>query len=109
MVCNQAGFEQQFIIAADAGPDGWHANLVMQAGKIGVADFEQYEWAVFGKEIEALCKPTGKASHAGAKRGRKPYDAWDLFHARCVAWLDSDDVAPYANVNVSELADRLMA
>jgi hypothetical protein len=41
------------------------------------------------------------------KRGPKPYD-WELYKAKFYLMLYDDDVLAYADVNVSDYADRLM-
>jgi hypothetical protein len=101
-------FKQHLVIEADEGPDGWHASVRMQAGKIGVKDFEQYEWAFASSEIDALCMPDETdRSPAGAKRGPKEKYDWELFKARFYLNLDDDDVPAHGNINFEQRAKDL--
>ena len=42
-----------------------------------------------------------------SRRGRKPYD-WDLFHTKCIQILDDDAIKAHDDVNIAEVAGRLM-
>ncbi len=114
-------FERHLIISADAGPEGWHVYLEMQAGKVGVEDFDlyvvsdplsrelldqtgqPYEWAVSAKEIEDLDEDA-----SSTKRGPKVQFDWDLIQTEFYVGLDNDDVGPDDPINVEHRADKLM-
>jgi hypothetical protein len=102
-------FKQQLLIEADERPDGWHASIEVQAGKIGIKDFELYEWAFASSEIDALCMAdrTDK-SPAGAKRGPKEKYDWELFKAQFYLFLYDDDVPPGADINIEQRANDLI-
>src|SRR5262245_56012427 len=63
-------------------------------------------------EIAEKAEPSAVADHeselsARARRGRKPHD-WELYRAKFYLMLDNDDVLAYADINISDYADRLM-
>src|SRR5262245_48326673 len=65
-------FDHHLLVEARRGPDGWHAELAMQAGKLGVDGFMETEWAVVGKDFEALLQQeSGRETPKGSKRGPK--------------------------------------
>jgi hypothetical protein len=68
------------------------------------------EWYSTHLEIAKKAEPV--ADHeselsARARRGRKPHD-WELYRAKFYLMLDNDDVPAYADINISDYADRLM-
>ena len=63
-------------------------------------------------EIAEKAEPSAVADHESelstrARRGRKPHD-WELYKAKFYLMLDNDDVPAYADINISDYADRLM-
>jgi hypothetical protein len=63
-------------------------------------------------EIAEKAEPSVVADHESelstrARRGRKPHD-WELYRAKFYLMLDNDDVPAYADINISDYADRLM-
>jgi hypothetical protein len=77
-------FQQHLRITVQEGPEGCHAALAMHAGKIGLAEFNRYKWAVSAEQIETLFKrPIGKKSAAGSK-GR---DDWEAIMIEAAAFL----------------------
>jgi hypothetical protein len=96
-------FKQHLHISLDESPEGWHACVAMQAGKIGVQDFEQYEWMVPANEIEALQQDK---TVPGAKRGPKEKYPWELFKAKFYLDLYDDDVPAHGDVNFEQRAKR---
>jgi hypothetical protein len=53
------------VIDVQQTPTGWHASVQMHAVP-GISEFEQYEWAFAGDEVDALLAPTTRG--AGSKR-----------------------------------------
>jgi hypothetical protein len=70
------------------------------------------EWYSTHLEIAKKAELSAVADHeselsARARRGRKPHD-WELYRAKFYLMLDNDDVPAYADINISDYADRLM-
>ena len=90
-------------------PDGWHAEVKMQPGRIGIADFDAYKWAFAVTDLNALCKSVDKdKTLPGATRGPKVKFDWPVFQAEFYCRLDRDAVGPHDKINVEERAAKLI-
>jgi hypothetical protein len=85
-------------------PNGLYAEVKMQPGRIGMADFDKYRWGFAAKEAKAQCSDTNVR---GAKRGPKVKITWDLYRAKFYLFLDEGAVASDGPINIEGYAKKL--
>jgi hypothetical protein len=90
-------------------PDGWHAEVQMQPGRIGIADFPAYTWAFAANEVDELCKSVAEdETLPRARRGPKVKYDWPVFQAEFYCRLYRDDIGPRDDINVEHRAKELI-
>jgi hypothetical protein len=104
-------YAQHMRVAAWGVEGRWHAEL--EPSGLRPVGPGPYQWSVSEQDVTALMTSTSVAEHepelsTHVRRGRKPHHDWELYKAKFYLMLYEDDVPAYADINVSDHADRLM-